>query len=169
MKLLKKISISTVNALPKGGFKGIEEKVFAMRVLGQVRASEVINTPYGESIKFKGEFRAWGQDGVECVSAVAYLPSPLDAMLEQALTTSEGRQVEFAVDVFVRPDEGSSVGYVYEVVTLTEAAPSDPVARLASSVPTLPAVPAPTKPEQAQLPELAPEGEAKGKADKAGA
>lgn len=137
LSILKKITMASVNTLSKGGFKGITDVVFGMRILGQARAFEVVQTPYGDALKFKGEFRAWGQEGNECVSSVAYLPSPVDEMLKTALENGEGKPVEFAFDVEVVPDESSTVGYVYRVKTLTEAAPSDPVARLASNLPPL--------------------------------
>lgn len=146
LTILKKISMSTVNTLSKGGFKGITAQVFGMRILGMARGFEVVQTPYGDSLKFKGEFRAFGQEGNECASSVAYLPSPVDEMLKSAIENGDGKPVEFAFDVNVVPDESSSVGYVYRVETLTEAAPSDPVARLVNSLPTLP------KPAQEALP-----------------
>lgn len=165
MQILKKISISTVNALPKGGFKGIAERIFAMRVLGQARTSEIVTSQYGDAVKFKGEFRAWGQDGVESVSSVCYLPSPIDGLLSNALEISEGKPVEFAFDIFVLPDERSTTGYVYRVETLTEAAPSDPVARLASNLPAL-ALP---QPKAAGEPEGKPTDPAKAEAPAADA
>lgn len=136
MNILKKISISTVNALPKGGFSNIEDKVFVMRIFGMARASEIVVSQYGESFKFKGDFRAHGQDGALNVSSVAFLPAPVDEMLASALSAGDGKPVDFAFDIYAAPHHGER-GYQYIVQTLTETAPSEPLVALAASLPPL--------------------------------
>lgn len=165
VRILKKISIAAVNKLPKGGFKGITGEVFVMRILGVCRAVEVVTSPYGEAIKLKGEFRATGQDGAESVSGVCYLPDVLTDMIAGAVENAEGRPVEFAFDIFALPDETSTVGYVYDVRSLTQMEPTDAIKRLASNLPA-PALPAPTPvPEQQVLPGTEAQGD-KSAADK---
>lgn len=133
LKLLKKVAVSTVCALPKTFFKEVTKETPIMRVAGIVRGHELVPTPYGEAVKFKGEFRAIDltRDAPEnCAGAACYLPAPVDQMLLSALIENPGAALEFAYDIAVVPDEKSNVGYQYRVRTLTESKPSDPMAAL---------------------------------------
>lgn len=115
---------------------------FVGRIYGSVRAQEVVDTPHGTAIKFKGEFRGVGFDGEEVFSAVCYLPDPADQLLSGILSEVQGgdaaikQNVEFAFDFFTAPDKGAT-GYKYVCKPLLDAAPSDPVAKLAAGLPPL--------------------------------
>lgn len=142
MKLLKKMSHAGLNNTTPAQVKALvdasESAVFIARIIGLVRGQEVISTPHGSSLKFKGEFRGWGIDGEEAMSPVAYLPSPFDELLSNQINDIQGEDgqakvsVEFGLDVFAVKDKGT-VGYKFVVKPLAEAAPSDPLATLQKS------------------------------------
>lgn len=140
-KILKKVSIATVCTNHKG-FKTLEAATDVMRIMGLARAFETGTSTYGEYFKFKGEFTAIDlATGETAIGAVAFLPSPVDALLASTIRElgEGGKPVEFGFDIRVIPDE-TEVGYHYEVKTLIESKPSNPMAALMA---TLSAVPLP--------------------------
>jgi len=143
MKIAKKLTVKefgnlTVDALRKKTEAAGDELFFVGRIYGAVRAQEVVETPHGVAIKFKGEFRGVGFDGEEVFSSVVYLPAPSDELLSGALNTAQGDKaagsvtVEFGFDFYTAKDKGIT-GYKYVCKPLVETAASDPVARLAAS------------------------------------
>jgi hypothetical protein len=153
-------------------------KFFVGRIYGAARAQSVVETAYGGSIKFVGEFRGMGWDGQEIFSAVCYLASPADELLSAALNeaTGDGKQgkvsVEFAFDYYAVPDKGI-LGYKYVVESLLDVQASDPIASLGASLPPLVLIAAPQtvlqledKSEETVVKETAPAAEVKPKADK---
>lgn len=185
MKLLKKLSVSSLNNFSKGALKelikGATAPVFVARILGSVRKVEVGTTQFGEFIAFSGEFRGWDIEGEEAMGVKAFLPSPLDEMLAaqvrdvQSTEGNSNKSVEFGADLFVVPDD-TEVGYKYVIKPLLEAKASDPVAALAATVQplqiakteALPALAAPSEEEQDDLSEAekVPEGKPASKAKK---
>lgn len=142
MKLLKKMSHSSLNSSTPAAVKALVDAstapIFICRIIGLCRGQEVIKTTFGDSLKFKGEFRGWGADGEESMAPVAYLPSPFDELLSQQINDLQGDDgkkavtVEFGLDVFAIADKGT-VGYKFIVKPLIEAAASDPLAALTKS------------------------------------
>ena len=151
MQLLKKLSVATAVAGGKAFLAGVKAETPVLRVAGIARGVEELPTQYGIAQKFKGEFRGTDlQTGKISASPVLYLPAPIDGMLAAAVAASEGKPVEFAFDIYVKPsNREGGVGYEYITKTLMEAAPSDPLAALLATLPA-----APVAPKQPQLENL---------------
>lgn len=148
MKIAKKLTVKefgnlTVDALRKLTEAAGDELFFVGRIYGSTRAQEVVETPHGVAIKFKGEFRGVGYDGEEVFSSVCYLPAPADDLLSGALNGAQGEgktgsvNIEFGFDFYTAKDKGIT-GYKYVCKPLVETAASDPVARLAASFAPVP-------------------------------
>jgi len=143
MKTLKKITLKDLNNFKKGALKALvaaaSEPVFVGRIIGSVRAQESVPSPYGEALKFKGTFVAYGHDGEEARAVVAYLPSPVDEMLSQQINELQGGKpklenpVDFALDVFAVEDSGET-GYKYLCKPLLETKVADPLAAILGNV-----------------------------------
>lgn len=149
LKMAKKLSTKefgnlTVKALRDKVAAAAEtgDRFFIGRMFGSVRRQEVVETPHGVSIKFIGEVRGQGWDGTDVFSGVCYLPDPAEGLLSAALNDAQGDDatarvsVEFAFDFFAVEDKGVT-GYKYVVESLIDVAPSDPVAKLAGTLPPL--------------------------------
>jgi len=135
-KILKKVSVATVCNKPKTFFKTLEKETPIMRIFGMARKYDIGTSTYGDYLKFYGEFQAIDLDSGEIsMGAVAFLPSPIDALLKaqiDALSEEGKRPVEFAFDISVIPDSKTEVGFQYRVSTLEETKVSDPLAALAA-------------------------------------
>lgn len=180
-QILSKLSIKTAVGDTKQ-FKAFEKQTPVLRVIGLVRAKETGTTTYGDFVRFKGEFHATNLlTGEASVSAVCFLPSPVDQMLADVLNgRAEGDKnpVEFGFDIDVLPDPATEVGYQYRVRTLVEAKQSDPMedlmAKLNSAAPLAIAAPVIKSDAQADkatdppaadaAPAEAPKGKGKGSA-----
>lgn len=138
MEIVKKISVTGINGI-RGGFKNVEVARTVARVVGIVRAAEVLETQYGEATRFRGEFRAYNEERDEFASTALFLPEPAQSLLLEASERSEGG-VQFAFDVGVKPDAASPLGYSYTVRPLIDAAPSDPLQALLQQVKSAPAI-----------------------------
>ena len=155
ISILKKMSLAGLNNWKKGVLKAqveaSDKPVFVGRILGIVRSQESVPTPFGAALKFKGEFRGYGQDGAESMAVVCYLPSPFDEMLSNQINEIQGSDttlkaaVEFGLDVFAVADKGET-GYKFICQPLKEAAPSDPLKALVSSFEPLKLEAAPATP-----------------------
>jgi len=154
MKLLRKISVGTINGV-RGGFKNVDKKVRVMTIAGIAHGyKEKVSETMGVSYAFNGEFRAINLDGEECAAAVAYVPEPVQGMLRAQIDTLQkdgAAAVEFGFHVYVVPDEDAIKGYVFEVEPLTEAKPSTALESLtarigfSASAPAAEALPSPDK------------------------
>lgn len=133
--ILKKLSIKT--AVADSNFKKLTEVTPVLRIVGLGRNFSVGEHPqYGPFYKFMGEFVATDlRTGEVGVASVAYLPSPVDEMLKTAIEAGEGKSVEFAFDISVKPREDLAIGYEYLVATLIESKPTNPLAALLDSLP----------------------------------
>jgi len=164
MKLLRKISIGTINGI-RGGFKNVNLRARVMTIAGIAHGyKEKTSENMGTSYAFNGEFRAINLDGEECAAAVAYVPEPVQGMLRaqiDSLQKDGAAAVEFGFHVYVVPSEDAIKGYVFEVEPLIEAKPSTALENLtarigfsaASGADALPspekaADPAPAKPKK---------------------
>lgn len=140
---VRKISPKTICPDIKAIARALSEDepgpIFVGRVLAMVRSAETVSTSYGDSTKFKGEFRAFDADGKEFISSSAYFPEVIADELLNGLSAREDDNdtIEFACDLFIRWND-TQVGYQYEVQVHTEARSSEPLAALAASLPALP-------------------------------
>jgi len=147
MKILKKMSIGAINGVRKG-FKDVKETRFVARMMGIAQSVHVEDGALGTYRKFTGEFKGINADGEEFVSAVCYLPTPVDSLLASSMASNDGAAVNFAFDISVAPND-SPIGYEYVVSTLLETKPSNPLAELMSKVAPLQIA---AKPKQPELP-----------------
>jgi len=124
MKLLKKISIGSINSV-RGGLKSITGRMLVMAVAGitgsyKEKTSETMGTSYA----FNGEFRAVNQNGEECAGPVLFLPEPIQSLLKgqiDDLTKNGGINVEFGFRVYAVEDETALKGYYFEAESMMEA------------------------------------------------
>lgn len=178
--MLTKMSLATLNpSFKKGHLKALveasSEPVFTGRLIGSVRAKDVVKTTFGDSIKFIGTFQGYGADGGVSVAPVCYLPAPVDQLLADQInvhTDDKGKlkgNVDFAFDVYAVVDKGES-GYKYVVKNLVETKVAEPLAALVGSLGALPkpfALPAPdAAPVLEHQPEVATEAAPEEKATK---
>ncbi len=103
---------------------GINEADKSFVVAGYVGSTEVIQTTYGNSIKFRGDFSATveGQDTV-FESSVMFAPAILEDYLSGHFDAAEA-QVMFVVRVSTITDTTLKSGYRYGLDILTEGSES---------------------------------------------
>ncbi len=128
--ILKKISTKT--AVTTHDFKIITKQTPVLRIFGILRNIEVgEHAQYGRFLKFKGDFQATDlRTGDISVSSVAFLPSPVDEMLEEAFKGGDGASVEFGFDISVNPRPDTAIGYEFVVSSVLESRVSDPMQAL---------------------------------------
>lgn len=134
--LTRKITVGGINNV-RSGFKNISVRTFVARVLGVAHAVESKDSNYGAYWRFSGEFQGTNKDGVIYAAPVAMLPEPAATQLAMAVKENPGG-VKFGFDFFVVPDEKSNTGYVFEIIPLLEAKPSDPLAEILAIAPPVP-------------------------------
>lgn len=138
MKILKKISIGSINSV-RGGFNAMQlfgltpnptdpngkpigkfERVTVMTVVGIVNGyAEKTSETMGVSYAFKGEFQAINKDGEKCVAPICYLPEPAQSLIKTAVDDgATAIEVGFVVDA-VRSDDALK-GYEFELKPLQE-------------------------------------------------
>ncbi len=144
--ILRKLSIAKLNGaafmkeLTKLGQTNPDSPpIFVARIIGSARTATVGQSNFGDYIEFGGSFIGYDADGNEYRAPKAFLVSPADEMLKEALDSrpeeSKNAAIEFAFDISVVPDpkEGSR-GYQYRVATLVESQEADPLAALTGKV-----------------------------------
>lgn len=130
MKTLKKITTKAVLGKVTVGS--------ALRVIGFVDRIEHMETPYGDSLRLKGEFEAINiSTGEGFRSFNAFLPDIVTDQIEAALAASEGR-VEFGVDIHADEDNSVNTGYVYSATNLLPPAADNPLEKIKKALPKLP-------------------------------
>lgn len=148
MKILKKISIGSINSV-RGGFNAMalfglhpdpkdknktlaeRERVTVMTVIGIVNSyAEKTSETMGVSFAFKGEFKAINKDGENCIAPMCYLPEPAQSLIKGAV--DEGNtaiEIGFVVDA-IRADDALK-GYEFELKPLQEPKASSALDHLA--------------------------------------
>lgn len=141
MKILKKVSVSTVLNLKSKGIRELcsSGEVAIMRIMGIVNKAEADEGDNGTFIRFRGEFNAVNLvTGEDCMSTVAFLPSPIDELLHQQIVKSTDENgnaaIQFAFEITVKESEKSTTGYEYDVNSLLETKVSDPLQALKASL-----------------------------------
>lgn len=144
MNYLKKLSMATMGAIPKG-IKELEHgaTVAIAHVIGMAESIETGTSQFGEWIAFNGTFKGTVLDGGEVYRAKkCLLPDIASDALQDAVSGSEGNSVEFALEIGIRrviklDAKGNEVGMGYEytmkpLIEMDEA--SDPLAALDAKV-----------------------------------
>lgn len=148
-ELLKKITVNTVLRTAKGEKKVFTEAKTVARFIGIATGAKVMQTVYGESVRFLGQFKGINAEtGEEFHATYLFLPGIAEGVLFNALNTAQGAPVNFALDIGVKPDASTATGYVFTCVPLLENG-NDPLAAIQNSLPPLKALPeAESKPKK---------------------
>lgn len=149
-EVLPKLSLKGLKAQPGKGTVKEGDKYDIATLYGAANRAEVVNTTFGDSVKFSGSFKGRNLlTGKTYRSNKAYLPGVIEDMLAEAVAESEG-EVEFAFVIGVEYSEKGNTGYAYTVRPLTKIKESDKLAALESLIEKeLKALPAPaTKDEK---------------------
>lgn len=128
MQLLNKLTFKNIVGKPAPGQ--------TVRFVGIARDVVVVQTQYGESVGFKGTFRAFF-DGGEFSAPKCFLPGMANGMLAEQLApdqeTGEVSPVEFAFDVHTVTAD-NKVGYEFRIQPVMEQK-HDPLAGLLAALP----------------------------------
>src|SRR5271156_2541853 len=114
METVKKISSKTVMGtvpVPADG-----QQVMLYRVVGIAHKMRYVETNLGQSIGFKGDWRAVRfSDHAQFEANEAFFPKIITDMIEQAIASSEDEhpQIKCAFDIGVKGDAKSATKYVY--------------------------------------------------------
>ena len=146
MNYLKKLSIATMSAIPKG-VKEMEngDTVAVAHVIGIAEGMETGVSQFGEWVAFTGSFKGTNLETGEVFRAKkCLLPGIASDALEDGVSGAEGDPVEFAVEIGIRrtikldaKGNETGIGYEYTMRPLIEMdAAADPLAALESKVPT---------------------------------
>lgn len=168
MKLVKKMSAATMDAIPKKYKTTMEhgDQVAIFDVMGIAEGVETGSSSMGEWVAFEGTFGATLPNGEKYRSKKLFLPDVASGLLQDAVDSAEGGKVEFAFRVGIRrvvkvnaQGEETGAGYEYTCEPLIEADEADdPLAALSSKLAKVPALTATVskenEPEQDE--ELAP-------------
>lgn len=110
--LLKKISVKGVF----GDFVPVTKDRILVRIWGRTHEKELCNTQFGDSVRFKGVFKAANAETGEIFRAgELFLPGIAESLLSGALDGAGANAVEFAFDIGVKQDKTVAVGYIYTV------------------------------------------------------
>jgi len=152
-KLLSKISFKTVvgnpemvpvtfkdeNGNDKTSMRGVEREY--MRIVGVVRGHEVKTSQYGDSVEFKGQFRAINMiTGEESNAGKLFLPNIAESYVFNAYSSHAATEgftgLEVAFDIGIKP-AATPAGYEYTVKPLIEQKVPDALDLLMGNLPPL--------------------------------
>ena len=124
--IISKISAKSVGA----DFTNVKEETLDLfLVYGIATSVEKVETAYGDSDKFSGQFEAVNKStGEVFVAGQLYLPNALSKLLAGQLKGQETVGVQFAYSIGTKPSK-SAIGYEY---TVKEEVESDGVDNLSS-------------------------------------
>ena len=118
------------------------EPVALYDIGGIVRDIEGVDTEYGTSQKFRGQFVARNADGEEFSAPVCYLPDAAADLIAGAFP--EGGELEFSMRILVSFDAASATSYVYSAQSHISQSGGDRVAALLDAAPNaIPTLPSP--------------------------
>jgi len=100
-----------------------ENRFKVMEVFGIASRGKPIETDYGTSVGFLGEFGAITASGERFKSAKCYLPKAAEELLEGAV--GQGNTVEFNFEIYCVRDDDLATGYFYEVTPKRSPEQSD--------------------------------------------
>lgn len=129
MNLLAKISVKNVCG-KVDTIKAADGVRPLMRVYGEAQSFEPVATAYGDSLRFRGDFRAINlQTSEKFGAAQCFLPATIEGVIAAAISRGDANSVEFAFDIGVKWSE-KVVGYEYVCNTLIESRDVDRFAAL---------------------------------------
>ena len=147
--LLKKISPKNLVGDVKAVADGMDDATSCelYRIWGIAEGVQTGETQYGPWVAFTGQFGALNSvSGEEYKGVKAFLPEPMQTMLQNALADND--KVEFALLVHLKRRKDLAIGYEYIAEPIIDAQEADPLAHLKlKALPQLeaPKAPKPTK------------------------
>jgi hypothetical protein len=147
-KILPKLALKSMGAQPAKGSIKDGEAIRLAAIYGTVSHHECIQTTFGDSERFRGDF-----EGVNIATGEIYRSSSLflpaiveDMMIEALEAAGEGKKVEFALEIGAEYSEKGNTGYAYSVRPLRKLQESDALRTIREEVAGhLKALPAPAK------------------------
>lgn len=129
LSIVSKLTVKTMKAQPaRHSIKG--EEMIAT-IYGRCTDKKPGTSDHGDFIRFKGEF-----EGVNAATGEVFrsgeliVPKVLESLLDSAISLEDANAVDFAVEVWVEPNERSITGYSYAIKPLIKPAESDVLAGL---------------------------------------
>lgn len=117
--LKRKLSTKTIMG---GRIPAPEVKTFLYRIAGRVTGVKTGTSDFGPWLAFKGNFQAQREDGEIFAAPLAFVPEPVQSMLEDAVQKqlADGLvpSIQFGIDLFAVPDKAAAVGYTFDVAPI---------------------------------------------------
>jgi hypothetical protein len=108
-----------------------------VKLLGFVDSAEAVETEYGTSTRFKGDFIAESMidDKQPLVSSTkCFVPPILEDLINKGLEELDGTSLKLAFVIAVKADESIPVGYEYKTWPLIKPKPSNPMLELMEAI-----------------------------------
>jgi len=155
--LLRKLSAKSIlGARPRfaeGDTDGARK--FIYRIAGRVTGVQTGQSDFGPWAAFKGSFQAERSDGAIFAGPKAFVPEPVQSMLEDAVQSqlADGLvpSIQFGIDVYAVLDESAATGYTFAVVPILK--PADETDSLLAELNKTHALPSPDTVEPAGDPD----------------
>lgn len=148
--IVRKISTKTVVGTPSD-IRNLPDGPI-MRVMGVMRGVQTGEGDNGPWVAFIGQFQAVNLKTGEIFGAAkCFLAGAASDIIESAWHASQegdtpAQDMKFAFDIVKITNDTSAVGYEYQARPLIEAAETDPLLEMASSLPALPMIEAVEEP-----------------------
>lgn len=159
--LVAKLSLKAMGAQPKPHSVGEGEKRVIAAMYGSASKHDVVNTTFGDSTRFHGQFEGVNAATGEIFrSTKLFVPQVVEDILRDAVDQLEdGASVDFALEIGVEHSAKGNTGYAYTVKPLTKVQVSDALQSLRDlTAKALASLPAPNAAESE-----APKGKGKSK------
>lgn len=156
MEIINKISPKTCKIKPEMELVEIDGKQVPrakgeqhlLRIIGVANDLKKGMGEHGPWVAFVGNFEATNVvTGEVFRSSKCFLPESFTGMLAASVADNKDGNVQFAVDVGVKPAT-TMIGYEFTVKPLLEVSDSDPLTLLKNSLSGIPALPAPKNSEK---------------------
>lgn len=129
LSIVSKLTIKTLKAQPAR--HSVEAEEMIATIYGRCTDKKPGTSDHGDFIRFKGEFEGVNaKTGEVFRSGDLIVPKTLESLLDSAISLEEANAVDFAVEVWVEPNERSITGYSYTIKPLIKPAESDVLAGL---------------------------------------
>ena len=128
LSLVSKLTVKTLKAQPPR--HSVKAETMVATIYGRCTGKKAGTSDHGEYIRFLGEFEGVNADtGAVYRAGELIVPKTLESLLNGAVD-NEGSTVDFAVEIWVEPNEASITGYSYTIKPLVKPAESDALAEL---------------------------------------
>lgn len=129
LSIVSKLTIKTLKAQPAR--HSVESEQMIATIYGRCTDKKAGTSDHGDFIRFKGEFEGVNvKTGEVFRSGDLIVPKTLESLLDSAISLEGNNAVDFAVEVWVEPNEKSITGYSYAIKPLIKPAESDVLAGL---------------------------------------